>query len=158
MAARMIRVRGIPQAQGSVRAFVAGGRAHVATEGNRTSSPLGAWRTAIATEARREYDAEPAARGPVRVTAELTWPRPLAHYRAGNPAKGLRADAPRWKASKPDADKVERSVLDALTGIAYVDDAQVADLAVRKLWGDAPGAVIAISEITELAADAGGDR
>lgn len=144
MAVRMIRVRGIPQAQGSVRAFVAGGRAHVATEGNRTNSPLGAWRTAIATEARREYGEEPAPRGPVRLVVELTWPRPLAHYRAAKSERGLRADAPTWKSSKPDADKAERAVLDALTGIAYVDDAQVVDLSVRKLWGDVAGAVIAI--------------
>ncbi len=144
---RWLRIRGIPHAQGSVRAFVAGGRAHVATEGNRTNSPLGAWRTAIATEARREYGEEAAPRGPVNILAELTWPRPLAHYRAATPAKGLRADAPTAKASKPDADKAARAVLDALAGIAYVDDAQVVDLHVRKLWGESPGAVIAISEV-----------
>lgn len=145
---RYLRVRGIPAAQGSVRAFVAGGRAIVATEGNRARSPLGAWRTAIATEARREYRDEPAPRGPIRISAELTWPRPLAHYRSGKPERGLRADAPMLKPSKPDADKAARALLDALTGIAYVDDAQVAELVIRKLWGDAPGAVIAISEMT----------
>jgi Holliday junction resolvase RusA-like endonuclease len=146
---RWLRVRGIPQAQGSVRAFVAGGRAHVATEGNRTNSPLGAWRTAIATEARREYGSEPAPRGPVKLFAWLTWPRPLAHYRAGKPERGLRADAPLAKPSRPDVDKAARAILDALAGIAYVDDAQVVELTVRKLWGDSPGAVIAISDAGE---------
>ena len=144
---RYLRVRGIPAAQGTARAFVAGGRARIATDANRPNSPIGAWRAAIATEARREYGDIEAARGPIRIVAELSWPRPKAHYRAGTPAKGLRADAPTLKWSKPDVDKCARAVLDALTGIAYVDDAQVVELKVSKLWSGAPGAVIAISEI-----------
>lgn len=143
---RWLRVRGIPQVQGSVRAFVAGGRAIVATEGNRARLPLGAWRTAIATEARREYGDAPAPCGPIGIVAELTWPRPRAHYRSANPERGLRSDAPSWKPSKPDADKAARALLDALAGIAYVDDAQVVELEVHKVWGDAPGALIAITE------------
>lgn len=144
---RWLRVRGIPQAQGTARAFVAGGRARIATDSNRANSPIGAWRSAIATEARLVFGDEPASRAPVRIVGELTWPRPLSHYRAGTPAKGLRADAPRFKASKPDIDKTERAVLDALTGIVYVDDAQVVGLDVVKLWGDTPGAVLAITEV-----------
>lgn len=144
---RWLRVRGIPQAQGTARAFVAGGRARIATDSNRANSPIGAWRQAIATDARREYGDGVAPRTPVLIVAELTWPRPLAHYRSGKPDRGLRLDAPRWKVSKPDVDKVSRAILDALTGIAYVDDAQVVHLDVRKLWGDTPGAVIAITEL-----------
>lgn len=143
---RYLRVRGIPQAQGTARAFVAGGKARIATDSNRANSPIGAWRAAVATEARREYGEAAATRDPIRIVAELTWPRPLAHYRAATPAKGLRVDAPTWKASKPDADKAARAILDALTGIAFVDDAQVVELVVRTLWGDSPGAVIAITD------------
>lgn len=146
---RYLRVRGIPQAQGTARAFVAGGKARIATDANRTNSPIGAWRAAIATEARAEYGATPAARGPIRIVAELAWPRPKAHYRGGTPAKGLRADAPTLKWSKPDADKAARAVLDALTGIAYADDAQVVELKVRKLWSDEAGAFIGITELEE---------
>jgi crossover junction endodeoxyribonuclease RusA len=36
---------------------------------------------------------------------------------------------------KPDADKVLRALLDALTGVAYEDDAQVVDVAVTKRYG-----------------------
>jgi crossover junction endodeoxyribonuclease RusA len=144
---RYLRVRGIPAAQGTARAFVAGGRARIATDANRPNSPIGAWRAAIATEARREYGDTDAARGPIRIVAELSWPRPKAHYRGATPAKGLRADAPVLKWTKPDIDKCARAILDALTGIAYVDDAQVVELKVSKLWDAAPGAVIAITEI-----------
>ena len=34
---------------------------------------------------------------------------------------------------KPDADNVAKSVLDALNGVAWLDDAQVTHLSVRKL-------------------------
>lgn len=144
---RYLRIRGIPQAQGTARAFVAGGKARIATDSNRTNSPIGAWRAAIAAEARLEYGDAPASREPIRIVAELTWPRPKAHYRGGTPAKGLRADAPTRKASKPDADKCARALLDALTGIAFADDAQVAELQVRKLWGESAGAAVAITEL-----------
>lgn len=36
----------------------------------------------------------------------------------------------------PDLDKVTRALLDALTGVAYADDAQVVDLTVQKRYGD----------------------
>lgn len=143
----VVHVRGIPQAQGSVRAFVAGGRAHVATEGNRTNSPLGAWRAAIASEARAVFRDTPPATGPIELDVTLGWPRPRAHYRSADPTRGLRADAPTVKSSKPDIDKAIRAVLDALTGIAYLDDAQVAELRISKHWSDEPGATIAISSI-----------
>lgn len=149
---RYLLVRGIPQAQGTARAFVAGGKARIATDSNRPNSPIGSWRQAVNAEARRVYGDEPASRGPIRIEAELTWPRPLAHFRAGKPDRGLRADAPTWKASKPDPDKAARALLDALTGVAYVDDAQVVELVIRKVWGDTPGAVIAVSEVDEPAA------
>lgn len=151
--ARFLRVRGLPQAQGTARAFVAGGKARIATDANRTNSPLGAWRAAVATEARREYGDEPASRAPIKLTIVWVWPRPKAHYRGGDPAKGLRADAPAWKSSKPDIDKTERAVLDALTGIAYVDDAQVVEVRKRKLWGSVAGADIAITELDPKVVD-----
>lgn len=146
MTVRYLRVRGIPQAQGTARAFVAGGKARIATDSNRANSPIGAWRAAIATEARREYGELEAARGHVRIVAELTWPRPLAHFKGGKATNPLRADAPTRKATKPDVDKCARALLDALTGIAFADDAQVVELKVSKLWGEAPGALIGITE------------
>jgi len=48
---------------------------------------------------------------------------------------------------KGDADKLARSVLDALTGIAYDDDAQVSTLIVHKRYGAYSGARIIVAEI-----------
>jgi len=40
-------------------------------------------------------------------------------------------------ATRPDIDKLSRAVLDALTGIVFSDDAQVADLQAHKFFADA---------------------
>jgi len=37
---------------------------------------------------------------------------------------------------KPDVDKLARALLDALTGVAYGDDAQVVEMHVCKTYGD----------------------
>lgn len=36
---------------------------------------------------------------------------------------------------RPDLDKLTRGILDSLTGVVYVDDSQVVQLAVRKFYG-----------------------
>lgn len=46
---------------------------------------------------------------------------------------------------KPDADKVSRALLDALTGVAYTDDSQVVDLIVCKRYGDEARTVVTVS-------------
>lgn len=75
--------------------------------------------------------------GPVCVRAEFYFPHPKSHYRGSNPDNPL---LPRWQGVdfhtlKPDADKLMRSVLDALTGIAFKDDSQVACLGPsNKYW------------------------
>ena len=47
----------------------------------------------------------------------------------------LRSSAPRAP-GRPDLDKLCRAALDAMTGVVYVDDAQVAILSAAKEWGD----------------------
>jgi crossover junction endodeoxyribonuclease RusA len=47
-----------------------------------------------------------------------------------------------------DADKLARSVLDALTGICWDDDAQVSDLYVTKCYGDDEGVRVVVREMT----------
>jgi Holliday junction resolvase RusA-like endonuclease len=123
-------VRGLPQAQGSVRAFVnrATGRAMVATEGNKPRSPLGAWRTAIAAEARAAIGDRPVLEGPLALTVTYRLPRPRAHFGTGRNASILKPSAPAYVPTKPDIDKLLRAVLDALTGVVFRDDAQVAML------------------------------
>ena len=51
---------------------------------------------------------------------------------------------------KPDIDKLERAVLDALTHHAYDDDAQVVKLSALKTYGDEEGIEINVHEYHEL--------
>lgn len=61
----------------------------------------------------------------------FVFPRPKSHRtRKGGPKR----TAPRTHYSKPDVDNLIKLVKDALTGIAYHDDAQVCEAHVRKSW------------------------
>lgn len=132
-------VAGDPVPQGSKQAFVVGKRA-VVTERGRAS--LGPWRNQIAAAAAAHLE-EPLA-GPVRVELSFTLARPKSHYRTGRYAGELLPAAPTWHATRPDVDKLSRAVLDALSGVAYRDDGQVAELDSCKLFGTRPGVRVSI--------------
>lgn len=144
-------VRGLPVAQGSARAFVAGGRAIIATDAHRPRTPLGAWRTAIATEARAAIADEPLLEGPIFVRVAFVMPRPKSHFLPANSrrtAPVLRPDAPTWDTRKPDVDKLLRSLFDALTNVVWRDDAQVVRVQAVKLFSgpplEHPGALVMV--------------
>jgi Holliday junction resolvase RusA-like endonuclease len=48
---------------------------------------------------------------------------------------------------RPDLDNIGKAILDGLNRIAWADDAQVADLHVRKVWGITPQTVVIIRKI-----------
>ncbi len=135
-------VRGIPVPQGSVRAFVnpKTGRAQVVS--TQRGGPLGAWRDRIATEAQMQMGERPPIRGPVKLQARFTFPRPSAHYGKN----GLLPSAPVHKTTAPDVDKLTRA-FDALTGIIWIDDAQVVEMHVAKGFGDEPGVRLRVSAL-----------
>lgn len=54
---------------------------------------------------------------------------------------------PGHKVTKPDADNVEKLVLDALNRVAWRDDSQVIDVRTRKKYGDADGLIVSIERI-----------
>lgn len=125
-------VRGIPVPQGSVRAFIAGGRARVATK----SAPLMAWRTAIATAAASAMAEQPVITGPVKVSATFRMPRPKS--------------APKrvtWPATKPDIDKLARALLDGITGVVIRDDSLVVVLDAGKFFDEAPGVHVRVERL-----------
>lgn len=86
-----------------------------------------------------------AAGGHVTLGARIAVERPKGHW-TSKPgilsSEGERNPEP-WH--KPDIDKLERALLDALTGLVYTDDAQVTTLVVEKTWaawGEQPGTVL----------------
>lgn len=49
---------------------------------------------------------------------------------------------------KPDLDNIAKSILDALNGLAYIDDKQVVDLIVEKYYAISPSAAVKIEELS----------
>jgi len=72
--------------------------------------------------------------GPVKLTIDLYFPKPK------KPTNVF--------PSRNDVDKLARSVMDALTGIAWADDQQVVELFVTKQWQAerGPGAEVYVTE------------
>lgn len=60
----------------------------------------------------------------VHVVAHWEWPR--SKWRKREPLR------PCWRGDGPDADNVAKAICDALNGVAYLDDRQVARLVVEK--------------------------
>lgn len=146
MAELTITVAGTPAPQGSKR--------HV---GNgvmvESSKAVKLWRQDVRTAAEKALAASPAialTRAPVSVEIAFYLKRPKGHYRTGRNACLLRDTAPARPAGKPDVDKLARAVLDALTAVTWVDDAQVADLAAHKFYAELGGLLGAIIRIREI--------
>jgi crossover junction endodeoxyribonuclease RusA len=125
-------VDGRPQQRGSKRAFASknGGRPRMVDD-NAKSGP---WMDAVAHRARVAMltfgEDTPLLDGPLRLWAVFRFKRPKAHYLKS----GLRADAPQWHTSTPDTDKLTRAIGDAMTGVVYGDDKQIADVLVSKVY------------------------
>lgn len=126
-------VLGVAAPQGSLRAFVSKrtGRAFV-TQANKRTMP---WRQEVAAralQAPRVAGEEWPTREAVALWAVFYLPRPNGHYGK----KGLRPSAPKYPAKKPDLSKLVRAAEDALSGIAYDDDARIVRHRIEKLYCD----------------------
>ena len=133
-------VFGIPQPQGSTRAFIPHGWSRpVITSDNPKVKP---WRQELAQTAMiamSESGAKMAARG-VPISISLTF-----YFEKSKSAR----KSDQWKTTRPDLDKLLRAVLDALTGIAYQDDSQVCECRVAKLFGSPARLQIEIRTLAE---------
>ncbi|MBF6555520.1 MAG: RusA family crossover junction endodeoxyribonuclease [Acidimicrobiales bacterium] len=139
-------VRGFPAPQGALKVGMAGGRAHLF---NRSSGPLRDWRGAVASAA-QPHAPTPVWDGPVSVALAFRLPQPRS--RPTTVGRGKKKRAVRiWPDRKPDVDKLVRAVLDALSGVVFMDDSQVVRLTASKDYGD-PGVVVEVSRV----ADGGG--
>jgi crossover junction endodeoxyribonuclease RusA len=134
-----IYIEGDPAAQGSKRMVRLKTGRTVLLEQSRKVKP---WRECVAAAARawkcpmHEQD--------VAVYFRVRFARPASHLRRDGSAKPSAPARP----GRLDCDKVARSICDALTGIAWQDDRQVACLAIERVWcepGERPGAVVSIA-------------
>jgi Holliday junction resolvase RusA-like endonuclease len=92
-------------------------------------SALAVWRSTVALSAR--FAGAKPVEGAIGIEISFRVKRP----------KTVKRDYP---TVAPDLDKYIRGVLDALTGIAYIDDSQVIDIKAKKVYSDAAGADIKI--------------
>lgn len=108
--------------------------------GKRTKT----WRAVVAQVAALHFK-QPLS-GLIRLDVCFWMPRPKKHFNR----LGLREDAPTHHGIRPDATKLLRSTEDALTGIAWVDDARIVQQSVVKRYvhedGES-GAQIVVSEL-----------
>lgn len=131
-------VAGDPVPQGSMRAFRRGNRAFVTHD---KGPRLEDWRNAIGWAARAECSQ--VMEGPVRVVATFRLSRPKSRPKKHH-----------WPDRKPDADKLARSLLDAISGVVIRDDNQVCVLVVKKTYAgteEQPGVDVTISTLEEAA-------
>jgi len=111
------RVDGLPVPQGSMK-VINGKVLH------SQGSALAVWRSTIAWSA-KQVGAIPLA-DPMSITLVFIMPRP----------KTVKREYP---SVAPDLDKLIRAALDALTGVAYLDDGQVVEIHAHKIYGSSPG-------------------
>lgn len=118
-------VPGIPCGKGRPRFVRATGRTYTPSK-------------TVSYEGLIAYAASAAMRGaalitaPVGVKVQAVFPIP-----ASWPQKKKRAA--QWHTSKPDGDNIAKAVGDALNGIVWKDDSQIARMAISKVYGDVPG-------------------
>ena len=113
---------GTPVPQGSMKVI----NGHIL---HSQGSALAVWRSTVALSAR--FAGAKPVEGAIGIEILFRVRRP----------KTVKRDFP---TVAPDLDKYIRGVLDALTGIAYQDDAQVIDIKAEKVYSDMAGADIKI--------------
>lgn len=113
-------------------------------EANRNLKP---WRAHAITQLRAAWAGEPITHG-VHVEAQFVFARPKSHYRTGRNSHLLRDDAPAFKTSAPDLDKLQRALGDALTQSGVLrDDALIVTWVARKSWATTPSTWLQITSI-----------
>lgn len=113
-----------------------GGGRPIMIEDNKGTRP---WRADVKAMAFDAMEGRPIQYGDISATLTFFFPRPKSHVRPnGKLAKGAPAEMRR----KPDIDKLQRAVFDALTGVVWKDDCQVYQVIAHKQWSDTPGALV----------------
>lgn len=70
--------------------------------------------------------------GPIILNLLFYLPRPKAHMGK----KGVKASSPKAHMTKPDLDNLEKAVMDALTGVCWVDDRLIVGKSSVKRYAD----------------------
>lgn len=133
-------VPGKPAAQGSKR-HVGNG---ILVEQSKAVAP---WRTSVAWHASQAMHAAQDMPAPLTgalvVELEFVMPRPTSAPKRSTP----------HAVKRPDIDKMQRAIFDALTGICWLDDSQVIGVSASKRLGEpgeGPGCAIRVGELAAV--------
>lgn len=135
-------VPGLPLPEPRPRATSINGRAHVYKPATARD-----WKALVRLSAAQVMLGAPLA-GPLRVGLTFRFPRPAGHFGTGRNATRLRSTAPAWPVgNRSDIDNLAKGVLDAMSGVVFLDDRQVVELDARKLYtrSEAPGVAVGVS-------------
>lgn len=141
-----VTLAGVPAPQGSKKI----GR------NRRTGGPvliddnqnLKAWRESAEHQLRKAWAGRAPISSAVWVSLSFYLPRPAGHYGTGRNAGILRPSAPLWPAVKPDNDKLQRAVFDALQAAGVLqEDSRVVGVVSWKHYADAiePGVRVSVA-------------
>ncbi len=126
------RVFGTPAPQGSKVRTKWGMR--------EASKNLEPWREAIVSQIMRDGYNGAMLDGPLTVRATFIFNRPASHFGSKKGEKYLKDNAPYYKITAPDLDKLCRSLGDALTQSGLIsDDDRIVRWEAEKVYGDHPG-------------------
>lgn len=79
------------------------------------------------------------------ISATFIFPRPKSHFWTGKRSNILRDDAPRLHVSRPDTSNLVKLIEDALNGVVWRDDSQIAVYErIEKVYGEIPGVRVKI--------------
>jgi len=129
-------VAGTPIPQGSKRAWY-----NEATKQVMMTEDAGSrhttWRHELSGQARQamaDHGYIEPFREAIHIALRFKSHRGLGHYGSGRNSEKLKPSAPAHPTKPPDIDKLARAVLDSMTSIVWVDDAQVVKLTATKGW------------------------
>lgn len=146
---------GVPVPMGSKVAFAIPGKGGarpraVLADSNRAR--LNPWRRDVqqaAHEAVAGHDGQGWHMGkPTMVDATYYFARPKSHYGTKGGVQYIKPGAPRQHTSKPDRDKLDRALNDALTGVVFNDDSQSWSGRTSKVYcnaGEMPGVQVSVT-------------
>jgi Holliday junction resolvase RusA-like endonuclease len=140
-------VPGIPAAQGNKQAFRNKYSGKVAIVERTAGNPH--WRQDVrdAFDQVRRPGQEPLT-GPLGVSLRFIFSRPKSHY---NSKGEWKPTAPKFMTSRPDVDKLQRALLDAIQvptgGSVIAEDALVAAISATKEYGERPGVFVEVRRL-----------
>jgi len=143
-------VYGKPQPAGSKRVLPAGGRAGGRPIVVDDAKGSASWKRHVATVARGEMAGARPLVGPVTLELLFTLERPRFHYGA----HGVKPSSPPFPTVRPDLLKLARAIEDALTGICYLDDAQVVNEHLSKSYGSENAVQVRVAPLDPVTAGA----